>query len=366
MLKSTVSNLLAVIALAAGTCSILSTAVAQQLEPILNPTAESADPDTQEKNIASIYDLTKTARTTNDFTRIVDHCQNKLAENSMDEKACKYLNSLMSWALNRRGEKHLAAAEVLRSVSNSIESQKNMDRAIADFDASFKSDPTRWRALMGRAHAHAMNGEYEQAIQKYTQVNKLNPTNKSAIFNRAEMNYSLKNYDVALDDYRRVVQDNQSDVQAITGGALCYYAQEKYEHAVAEFTSVVRLQPANAAAHCNLGDALQMVGEFSRACDEYTQATQLANAGIACQRLARLLATCPTKEIHQPQAALEMANRAIELDGETPRNLETLACALAAIGNNELAESTKRRAQEMLNQMDDRRAAVRVASDPLR
>ncbi len=58
------------------------------------------------------------------------------------------------------------------------------------------------------------------------------------------------------------------------------------------------------------------------------------------------MATCPDKRFRKADLAIRAARKAIELDGESPRYLDTLAAAQASAGKFELARATLRKALE--------------------
>jgi Flp pilus assembly protein TadD len=64
-----------------------------------------------------------------------------------------------------------------------------------------------------------------------------------------------------------------SALNRLRGNVL--YQSERYTEAVAEFNKAIRLDPHNAAAHNNLGEALNYEGKHDDAIAEYRQALRL-------------------------------------------------------------------------------------------
>jgi len=340
---------------AAAYCCGSANLSAQALRPLENsqsmPTVET------------VYALTKTARSVDDFTEIIDQCRGLLANSQSSDADREYLNNLVAWTLNRRGKKYLSASEFLTSVKSHAEAKVQLIAAITDFQSSIDLDKNRWQAWFGLGNALMKTEQYQQAVEKYSQVLKLKPTNVSAMYNRAEAKFAIGKYDLALADYTKVAKQNHSDAQAITGRGHCFFKKEELAKSLKEYQLVVRLRPADSTARCNLGDAFQMTGEFEKASRAYESASQKDTPALGYQRLGKFYATCPAKKFYDPAKAVAMASRAVSEGGENFRNLETLSVAHKANGNQQLAATTLAKAREIKAQADPSKR-LRVAEQP--
>ena len=72
------------------------------------------------------------------------------------------------------------------------------------------------------------------------------------------------------------------------------------------------------------------------------------------------MATCPDKRFRNAELAIQAANKAIKLDGESVLNLDTLAAALASAAQYKLAETTLLKAIKMAGDMPDQRLQTRL------
>ena len=297
--------------------------------------------------VKSVYALTKTAKSVDDFSAIIDQSRNLIADSKSSDADRKYLNTLVAWTLNRRAKKYLSASEFLTSVQSHAEARSQLASAIADFQSSIDLNENRWQAWYGLGNALMTRDQYEQAAEKYSRVLKLKPTYVSAMFNRAEANFATGKYDLALTDYTNVARRDHSDVQAITGRGHCFFKKDELAKSLKEYQLAVRLRPEDSTARCNLGDALLMTGEFEKAALQYESASQKDTPAIGFQRLGKFYATCPAKQFYDPAKAVAMARRAVTEGGEGFRNLETLSVAHKANGNRQLAASTLAKAKEI-------------------
>lgn len=101
---------------------------------------------------------------------------------------------------------------------------------------------------------------------------------QAAIFHQADAYYNAGKYDAAIGEYSRVLALNLSPHQASRGTmarGICYYAKHDPDRAIADFNHAIGLDPRNAGAYVNRGNALQMRGERSAALKDYTTALRL-------------------------------------------------------------------------------------------
>lgn len=305
----------------------------------------------QKEVVAEIYALTKKCKTESDYSALLEKCDSALTR-KLSEKNTVYVNALAAWGFNRRGELRLATSEKLNDSSQLEQSDAALVEAFNDFDAAVRRDPKRARAWHFRGVANVKQNRLEDAIGDFTKLIKIKPGQMNAYFNRAEARYEVGQYDSANEDYDRVIENDSGDVAALTGRAHCNYALAKYEDAFRDYDVVVQLNPTSGIALVNRGDAFRMLGKWTDSLADYKEAIRASQTGIAYQRAAWLLATCPEKEIVQPEIAIEYCKSAIRLDGETPKNLDTMAAAEAELGNFKAAKDLQQRAMALTESLD--------------
>lgn len=266
------------------------------------------------------YELTANAKTYEDYSNIIQTCKEGLVEES-DERLTLYYRQLMSWAYNRRGE--------------TLADQNQNDDALADFEEAIKLNPERWQALHNRAYCFAVKGDFERALADYDRTIELKPDYANARFNRGEIRYEQGNYREAIDDYNQAIRLAPRDSAALNSRGHAYYKLGDYMQAIRDFTSAIRIEPTNAAAYTNRGDAYADKADFARASSDYRAAIRIdPQFGRAYQSAAWLAATCPMDRYRDSRLALELAQKAVELDGQDDyRYLDTLAAAYANAGD---------------------------------
>ena len=185
---------LAVIALACGSTS----ALAQQASSTSAPT----DP------AALAYQISKTARTEKQFTQIIELCHKTLAAQPA-EKQAQYARKLEAWSYNRRGELQADAGED--------------DKALADFEAAVKLDPTNWRALHNRGVGYAARTKFAEAATDFDEVIRLHADFAPVWFNRGELRSQNGDFNGAIEDYKQALKLQPNDPAALVGRGHAWY-----------------------------------------------------------------------------------------------------------------------------------------------
>ena len=301
------------------------------------PAAEAAN---------AIYAMTKGAKTGKDYSRIVESCELTLKRDDLTDGNRTDINSIYSWALNRRGKKRLETAEAFEMAENIDQSDIVFESAMSDFENAIEVAPKRWQTYLSRGIAFVSKEKYEEAAKDFTFVVETNPKKSSGWFNRAEVYYSLGKFKQAIKDYDRCLKISAFDVQAVTGRAHAKFELSQYKDSLADYDEAVRLAPRDPMALANRGDVHQSLGEWAKAYEDYVACVKIKPLAIGYQKAAWMLATCPSEDYFRPTAAIDMANKAIRMEGESYQRLETLAVAQAAMGDFDSAKANQLKAVE--------------------
>jgi tetratricopeptide (TPR) repeat protein len=240
----------------------------------------------------------------------------------------EYGRTLTAWAHNKRGE--------LRAAADLPED------ALDDFETAVSLDHNNWRAINNRGVSRAVLGDAAGAIADFSRVLELNPRFASAYFNRAEMRYERRDFAGAIDDYTRSLKSAPRDAAAFNSRGHAFYRLGRHEQAMADYNRALQIDPGNAAALVNRGDLHADMGDFAAAAEDYRSAISAQpEFGRAYQSAAWLMATCPDERFRDAPLGIEIAQKAIELDGTGDyRYLETLSAAQANAGEFEMAAET--------------------------
>ena len=124
--------------------------------------------------------------------------------------------------------------------------------------------------------------------------------------------------------------------------------QAKYEQAIHHFNEALRLQPDFAKAHYELGSLYYQQGGFDLTITHWTKAVRLEpDSTQALNNLAWILAVYGDADFHNPEEAVQLAQRCCELTNYAEAGyLDTLSVAYAAAGRLSDAVSTAQKAME--------------------
>jgi tetratricopeptide (TPR) repeat protein len=207
-----------------------------------------------------------------------------------------------------------------------------------------------------------MVGKYEESLIDLNFVIETRPSHKNARFNRAEILSQLGELDAAVEDYSAVIDLDPRDVAAISGRGLMLAQLGRIDESMLDLNTVVRLQPENAEAYVDRADVHAASGNWDRAAGDYRVAIGIDNQlGRAYHNVAWMMATCPEKKFRDGNLAVQAAKRAIKLEGKTHRNLDTLAAALACMGDFERAAPVLKQALALVPEGEREPLQARMA-----
>lgn len=182
---------------------------------------------------------------------------------------------------------------------------KQLDRAVADFDAAIARDPGNVSALNERGNAHRKTGQLDQAIADFNEVIRLGVRHAAVYTNRG----------------------------------MVWHAKGDYDRALAEYSEALRIDSNFAVAYEAEGTARRAKRDYGKAVDNFARAARIdPGFDLAHNNLAWVLATCPDERFRDANKAVEHATKACELtEFQDAGYLDTLAAAHAAAGQFEEA-----------------------------
>jgi len=135
-------------------------------------------------------------------------------------------------------------------------------------------------------------------------------------------------------------------------------AQGRRSEAIAQYRSAVGLRPGFAQFHANLASCMTETGQIEEAIGQYEEAVKADSTDpFVMNNLAWLLATTPEGLKHDPERALELADKAVKLSPDNPVAEGTLAAAYAASGRFDAAVAQAETAHSLALSQGNTRAA---------
>ncbi|NVN88279.1 MAG: tetratricopeptide repeat protein [Rhodopseudomonas sp.] len=162
--------------------------------------------------------------------------------------------------------------------------KKNNSRAIADFSEVIRLRPNASLAFVQRGNVYAETGDQAHAIADYGEAIRLEPKLVDAYCGRASAFVATHELRLAFADYKTAVRLDPRYVIAATtatissgkrtGDALvmtyevrarAFSAIRDYDHAIADFSEEIRLDPKDAEAYGQRGEARALKGQDDEA-----------------------------------------------------------------------------------------------------
>jgi tetratricopeptide (TPR) repeat protein/serine/threonine protein kinase len=228
------------------------------------------------------------------------------------------------------------------------------DKAAADFSRAIDLNPKHADAWYNRGFVHGEHlGQHPKAIADFTQAIELNPKLVKAWFGRGLASHNLGQYAEAVDDYSRAIDLDPKYANAWFNRGLVYDRLSQYDKAVADFTQAIELDPQFARPVYNRGIAYARLGQYDKATDDYETFLKLAptNAGVH-NSLAWLLATSPNAKRLDPDRAVRLARKAVQLAPKAGTYWRTLGVAHYRAGDWKAAVAALDKSVELRGGMD--------------
>ncbi len=158
-----------------------------------------------------------------------------------------------------------------------------------------------------------------------------------------------KQYEAAIKAFSKEIEINPHCTDAYNNRGVAWYHKGDYDQAISDYTKALDINPRYADAYNNRGVAWYHKGEYDQAISDYTKALDInPRYADAYNRLSWVLATCPDHTYRNAAKAVEMAQKAVELNLGA-NTLDTLAAAYAEAGKFEDAITIQKRAIALEN-----------------
>jgi len=155
--------------------------------------------------------------------------------------------------------------------------------------------------------------------------------------------------DEAIVQFRKALEIQPDNAEAHDNLGNALLQKGRVDEAITEYQKALKIKPDYADAHINLGNALFQKGGVGEAITQYQRALEIKPGHPeALNNLAWALATFPQASLRNGNKAVELAQQANQLTGgESPMILHTLAAAYAEAGRFSDAIQSAQKANEL-------------------
>lgn len=139
--------------------------------------------------------------------------------------------------------------------------QQRMDKAVEEFDAALKADPTLTAAVLNKGISLLNLQKLPEAESALNAAASQEPWNPRVWYNLGLLRRTEGKSAEAIAAFQRVVQIDPNDPDTHYFLGTMYSQMQQYGKAIAEFETALRLQPLHASAEFGLARALQRSGK---------------------------------------------------------------------------------------------------------
>ena len=159
--------------------------------------------------------------------------------------------------------------------------EKNMDAAIHKWqsvlDIARVENNTKIKLISNSylGYAYTQNGQWEKAIEAFTQAINLDPKHLGIYNNRGNAYAKKGEYDKAIEDHNKAIELDPKYALAYYNRGNDYVNKGEYDKAIEDFNKAIELDPKYALAYSNRGHAYADKGEYDKAIEDFNKAIEL-------------------------------------------------------------------------------------------
>jgi formylglycine-generating enzyme required for sulfatase activity/lipoprotein NlpI len=151
----------------------------------------------------------------------------------------------------------------------------DFEGAIERFSQAIELDPNFAQAYSDRGVAHSNIDDLELAILDFDQAIEIDPNYADAYYNRGLCHKRMGHYDEAIEDYSRAIELEPDFAYAYVNRGNVYRVMGELDQAITDFNIGIELDPTDKLAYKNRGDSYYAKGEFELAITDYEKAIEL-------------------------------------------------------------------------------------------
>src|SRR5271157_1535728 len=156
-------------------------------------------------------------------------------------------------------------AAKLNNLGVAMMNQQLMEKAVANFEAAYKLDPSLATAELNKGIALLNQQKLPEAEAALQQAAAKDPGNPRVWYNLGLVYRGEGKTDEAIADFQKALKIDPNDPDAYYFLGTFYSQQQNYAQAIEEFQQALKINPLHASAEFGLGRALQRSGKTDEA-----------------------------------------------------------------------------------------------------
>ena len=194
-----------------------------------------------------------------------------------------------------------------------------------------------------RGHRAFQRGEFQTAIDDYTQAIALQPDSANAYYNRGIAYENIGEYELAIDDYTRAIEIEPDHAPIYNNRGVAYDIIDRHQAAISDYSKAIELQPDHVRAYNNRSIVYCTTGDYQAAirdCDKAIEIKPDYAVAYTNRGVAKFMFGMAREAEQDLQTALHLTKEA-EQDSQTALRLAKQA------GDEKLIARIERRLREI-------------------
>ena len=158
---------------------------------------------------------------------------------------------------------------------SATEGAVTLGSAVGEFTAAIHMDPGSAQALLRRADAFRLKGDYVQALADYSSALRLDPANALALLQRGQVHWIIGQGQEAIADFTDAIKLDAKLAVAWHNRGLSRNQKRQFDDAIADFTEEIRLDPKLAHSYVHRAIAYEQQGDQAKAAADRAAAKKL-------------------------------------------------------------------------------------------
>ena len=158
---------------------------------------------------------------------------------------------------------------------NAFNKSGDYDSAIEAFSQVIDIDPGNAEAFACRGMAFNNSWDFESAVEDLGEAIRLDPKNAVTYNSRGYAYKNLRLYDQAIADLNEALKLNSRYAEAYTSRGEAYFGKKNYDMAISDFSEAIRQGNNKLIDYNNRGNAYYAKGEYRQAIADYEQAIKI-------------------------------------------------------------------------------------------
>lgn len=195
----------------------------------------------------------------------------------MNKQINHQTNTRQLWLISRLFFRNVALLGLTTILINPVAASYAQSSLIQNLNAdSYIIAQTSADDYNNRGIDKVKKGDYQEAIQYFTQALRLAPNDANIYNNRGFIRVYLGENQEAIEDFTQALRLNPRDFNAYNNRGIARRQQKNYQGAIEDFTQALHLKPEFTPLYFNRGNIRLESGDYQGAIEDYQKAAALS------------------------------------------------------------------------------------------